>query len=719
MELNIRGRLCRELFDEKTTAYRMDLYVRFYPVLWPCEDAFREFLTVPDTSLQLSAAKTVYACVGAEEDVFLPRFTWKNLIFLQQNRLADTPGSYVAQDHVIHSISLYVLGIYAFFNLPVFQRKILQARDGMSATEDELLLQFIKKWKIFSFYHDLGYVFETLVGRDGQALEQQILSDYLNLPGRVLSECVSRSVARLTVATALVRRSRACFRMYKGALIGAKWLNNAGKEETPETLRQMLDHYSDYKLLEDVQSLEGLCQFSPFLRHMEGLAIVEKQRDCPLAFFKWGKNGVIRLAYRDSSDLPECVLYAVENVLPLDFKGISIRYYLHVEDFKQNLLNCSRTYKAFQTEAQQFDTYLPEKLRRQFSLICNDSSITRAFYEISDWHETHWSQENGEHEESGKRDCEKLADCFSEALRESVDREVQAVLRGTKLTVGDLEKAIETLGERIKVIDVGEIQENAIHNYEKEGIPGEIFGYSRRLYRNLWETFENYGTNVPYMRFENQYIHIIPFAFKEDNRFAKAMYDQMEKLARDLSLKMETLETYRPDYSTCDHGILSAALLFQALATYHYLAQAAKQNSPIEFAWSAPGGIHELVGEESVALYADAVFAIMLHNIYTRRARPRYGLCYQQNIDQNPFSFFCALMDNLQKWSRPKQIDFSVMNIPEDHYLGNDFDIDVSRGKIRVICHSTRAGKMREQLEYAEDYLPGILNLVCVTEEEI
>ena len=59
------------------------------------------------------------------------------------------------------------------------------------------------------------------------------------------------------------------------------------------------------------------------------------------------------------------------------------------------------------------------------------------------------------------------------------------------------------------------------------------------------------------------------------------------------------------------------------------------------------------------------------------------------------------------------------MDLPDDHYLGHNFDISVSEGRLRIICNSTRVGKMQEQIEYAEDYLPGILNLICITEEEL
>lgn len=719
MELNIRGHLLRELFEEKTVACSKDLYMQFYPVLWPCEDAFREFLSTPDISIQLSSAKTIFTCIGAEENVFLPRFTWKNLIFLQQTHLTDGTKNYIAQDHVIHSVSLYVMGIYAFFNMPIFQRKILKARDRVSDTEDEQLLQFIKKWKLFSFYHDLGYVFESLVGCDGNILEQQILATYGDLPSCILSECVSRSVSRQILATALARKGKTKFWMDKNILEGTKWLNEAREEESTQAVVQRLKHCLDYKLLEDVQSIEGMHSLAPLLQRASGLAVMERQRGCPLAFIKWERNGDSYVIYRHDANLPVGVIYAVKKMLPLNFEGFFICYYLCMEDFKRIFLDYSGAYHAFQLEAQQFDTYLPEQLRRQFSLIYHDSCITQVFYEICNWHQTHWSQMNRGQQTETLRYGEALSTCFSKAIQESVKRESETVLKNTEVTVKNLEEIIERLGKQIQTIDVGKVQREAIYDYEKGGIPGEIFYYSEQLYGNLWDALGSHITDVPYIRLNGQNIQITPFFFAVDNELAKTVYSEIEKRAEDLGLKLEKLATYRPDFSACDHGVVSSMLLFQALAFCYDLSQVAQHNSPIEFAWNTPGGIDDLVKEESAALYADAIFAILLHNIYTKKARPQYGLCYQQDIDRNTFSYFCALMDNLQKWSRPKQIDFSVMDLPEDHYLGNDFDVNVSKGRLRVICHSNRAGKMRAQLEYAEDYLPGILNLICVTEEEI
>lgn len=722
MELNIRGRLLRQLFEEKAVPCNQELYLRSYPVIWPCEDVFQEFLSTPDAYVQMSAAKVVYSCIGAEEDVFLPGFTWKKLIFLQQTRLANRSKDHIAQDHVVHSINLYILGIYAFFNMPIFQRKLLKARDGLPDTETERLLQFVKKWKLFSLYHDLGYVFESLVGHDGIVQEPQILSSYEGLSKCILSECVSRSVSRQIVATAIARKRGKPFQVGKHILAGTRWFDEAGEETPIQALEQILESCKDYRLLEEVQSLEGLHPLAPLLRRTAGLAVVEQQKGNPLVFVRWEEEGNSRAICRHDASLPAGTLYAVKNMIPLDVRGLSIRYYLCVEDFEQRTLNGGGAYRAFHREVQQFDTYLPEQLRRQFSLIYHDSCITQAFYKVCDWHQAHWGQsdkEQAQQAETLNQYGDALSTCFAKAIQESVQQETKTALKNTEVTVKNLEEIIKGIGRKIQAIDLGKVQKDAIFDYEKGGIPGEIFDYSRRLYWNLWETLECRTTGAPYMRMAGQNIQITPFSFEADNGLAKALYAGLKKRGKELDLDLEMLETYQPDFSTCDHGVVSAMLLFQALAFCHDLSRAAQKNSPIEFAWNAPGGIHEITEEKSTALYADAIFAILLHNIYTKRAQPKYGLCYRQDIDQNPFSYFCALMDNLQKWNRPKQIDLSVMDLPEDHYLGNNFDLEVSKGRLRIICHSTYAGKMRENLEYTEDYLPGVLSLVCVTEEEL
>ena len=717
--MRIQEHMYNVLFEKKNVACRLDLYMRFYPILWPCEDMFREFLVESDSSIQMSTAKGIYSYIGVEEDVFLPQFTWKRLIQLQQKKLVNRPGNYIPQDHVIHSVSLYILGIYAFFNLPVFQRKLLHIRGEDFQTEEKRLLQFIKKWKLFAFYHDIGYVFEAYVDSEGKINDAQVLSDYLRLKEHILAEYVSRSVSRLIIATALVRRNGSKFHLDESVFSGANWITESGESQKSEAICQKLENCQKYRLLEDIQSMEGFRHLSPFLSHVGYLAVVEDLQNRPLALFQHDEDGDTYLVYYHGS-MTKDMLLAIKESLPLYWEGITIRYYLCVESFWQKLLEHSEQYQAFRQEAQEFDRTLPENLSKQFSLICNDSFVTEIFYRINEWHHIHWHWESGEKEESKEaldNYQNEIAAHFSQVLNESVHQIIQTTLQGVQLTAENLQETIDILSEKIKEIDISEIQKNATYRYERAGVPHEILKYSSRLYKNLLRELNRQET-VPYLRVKEQTLFAEPFSGERENSFAASLYDRMEKLASALKLELKTLIAYRPDFSTCDHGVFSAGLLFQALTVLGNLEKTIEATSPLEFAWSFPQCLHKIVEAESISLYADVVFSILLHNVYVKSAKPKYGLQYQQDIDQNPFSYFCALMDILQKWNRPKQIDFSVMDLPDDHYLGNSFDVNVSKGRLRIVCHSSRAGRMRQQLDKAEEYLPGILNLICVTEEE-
>lgn len=197
--------------------------------------------------------------------------------------------------------------------------------------------------------------------------------------------------------------------MDKSILEGTKWFNEAREEESPQAVVQRLEHCLDYKLLEDVQSIEGMYSLAPLLQRTSGLAVMERQGGCPLAFIKWERSGDSYVIYRHDANLPVGVLYAAKKMLPLNFEGLFICYYLCMEDFKRIFGEYSGAYNAFQLEAQQFDTYLPEQLRRQFSLIYHDSCITQVFYEICNWHQTHWSQMNREQQTETLRYGEALS----------------------------------------------------------------------------------------------------------------------------------------------------------------------------------------------------------------------------------------------------------------------------------------------------------------------
>ena len=125
-----------------------------------------------------------------------------------------------------------------------------------------------------------------------------------------------------------------------------------------------------------------------------------------------------------------------------------------------------------------------------------------------------------------------------------------------------------------------------------------------------------------------------------------------------------------------------------------------------------------MANDKSISLYSKVLFSILIHNVYTKKSK-EYGIDYKHNIDVDAFSYFCALMDSLQKWGRPKQLDWAVVDLPKNHLLGNDYDIKFTEHNIIINCSTSVAGDMRNDVNALEQYLPGASHIIKLEEKEL
>lgn len=80
----------------------------------------------------------------------------------------------------------------------------------------------------------------------------------------------------------------------------------------------------------------------------------------------------------------------------------------------------------------------------------------------------------------------------------------------------------------------------------------------------------------------------------------------------------------------------------------------------------------------------------------------------------NAFSYFCTFCDVLQKWKRPKQLDFSKTNLPEHHYMNDDFDLVVTSNNIMIVCNNFDVDTIKKDIQNAETFLSGISNIIQI-----
>ena len=72
------------------------------------------------------------------------------------------------------------------------------------------------------------------------------------------------------------------------------------------------------------------------------------------------------------------------------------------------------------------------------------------------------------------------------------------------------------------------------------------------------------------------------------------------------------------------------------------------------------------------------------------------------------------MCDTIQKWGRYKLIDSTLVTLPSNSYLEDEFDINISEGQIHIHCLKKNFNDMKNTIQSAEEYLPGITKLVTI-----
>ena len=83
-------------------------------------------------------------------------------------------------------------------------------------------------------------------------------------------------------------------------------------------------------------------------------------------------------------------------------------------------------------------------------------------------------------------------------------------------------------------------------------------------------------------------------------------------------------------------------------------------------------------------IISNTAFAIACHNIYPDRIKKCCSVDgWRTNVEDNPFSYFCMLNDNLQRWGREKFFDKSKINyLP--YYSLDKYNITIRNDKIII-----------------------------------
>ena len=722
---NISNRFYIELFDRKSVQIDPQLYKELYYSIWPCEEHFISFLQETDPNLRLDAAKKIYSSVEFVDDVFLPTQLMKNVIKSQYTKWSKNIEGYVSQDHVIHSVNLYILGIYIFFNHSALHRGLIQhslrSDSYYSATKS-----FIKKWRLFALYHDLGYFLEDRGFSNTLPINDVDIELYKNLSPYLAVQYASKSVSRfiITANQAVNEFKNIIFNVNDYSMLSSHRWNDISRQEILfSDLQKRLAKFNSAKCVAYDCTISNLNNFAPLLENSFFLIVIYDYSGICVGFAEFENNELSNLYYiKDSCiDKPGEVV-SKEFVLRLLSTCTSFLYVSEVEGKVKSIVPV-----PYKTLYPLFYNNLPDTQKNDFAFASNDRDFELAVEGVAN-KITKLMRKRGEQPDkkwfiSAEH---SISNYYVTALKNEIINTLDQQASKKEIDSSNIAKILNDWSRSLRRKDIREKiindtqNEVARHFRDQDGAYTDILNFTERCYLEIVEILKDELLkskiyNVLQLN-EKQEIAFSPFVYWNPNTSSN---DSIQKLFRQITLHANSLNTsveklccYHTDFSDMDHGVTSASLLFHAVAVNLLLLSHRDQLGPAIFSWI---GFENQTNrkERIINECAEVIFAVLIHNIYVK-SKVSYGIDYKHNFRKEPFAYFSTLCDTLQKWERTKRINPGYVEQPKYHYLENNFDLACDEQGIKLFCMEKYTQNLKDWIYDAESFLPGISKIVVI-----
>lgn len=261
---SIRAQLVQKLFYSPNPVNKKE-FINAKGQLFFDSVEFEKFITSTDSQERVSIAKSILLRIVYQNHFSVPSRLLFNLQLSQEkDKNAVKKGDYIPQDHFVHLVHLYLLGIYFFSYHKTLHNKILadlnkyrrkfskfnNFYNSKGVLRQNSYVLFSKVWSYFVIYHDIGYPFERILPKKRNAKEKiPYLKQFKKITKSVYKDLGIKTMANLIV------------------------LSNIFKNDVGDNLYEMfLNHHDTYydkygrKSIEfDEQVYEDLCngKYSP------------------------------------------------------------------------------------------------------------------------------------------------------------------------------------------------------------------------------------------------------------------------------------------------------------------------------------------------------------------------------------------------------------------------------------------------------------------------
>lgn len=744
----------KELLENKTVAFQPELYRMYFHKIFPDSREFSTFLTTSSDQKRLESAMRILDRLNFCSNFPIVEDVYANLVRSETEKLSGKDDSHVGQDHFVHTVNLYILGIYLFFNHPVFHGRLIdyffdkRQRESELETRKQLAVKsFLSAWKYYVCSHDIGYPLESLVDQNGQIQDARFrpfMQQYAHLHEYQAYGMTLKMMAKLIFCLYLFQNARQTLRKINcgsNESLDGQWLDRAESPETRYSLSSVIElsGCGDYVRLEFVQSYEGIKMLMPLI-DFSNVVILIRDVDGEPIVLNYFKEGSGKRTWISAERQP--------------FSDVQLRNIrlFGSDEFPANGYSC--TYFVKDPMAR-----LKEQLEKiDVGDYCESwSELAESYFTCR--HKLFVDLSNDEEENEGVvykiyRDIlrrfphSKLKAGFLDLWEEEKKSAISPKLRGQIL--GIITSVIQNL-------DFQDVPKSSWRSHIEENI-------SMTLEEN-WEVLCGEGTVEDRISMEIQSLNtMLNILYKKVEEYFKQLPEliSMRKEAGDeepsiiecdlLGLNMsnskggrteaalcgglleqvekklhvehflrqeqnlEDFLCYRRDHSCFDHGIISATLLLSTIVNYCSVSERlVEEDSVFLLAWDIePKSLTRKLEEKSTLLLVDAIYTILVHNLYPSVYRARVGNELLHGLGKNPFSYFGLLCDSLQLWDRVQQIKPAerLLDYPLE---GSHFDLRMRDNQICLVGPLECIEKVRAKCREMGGYLLGADEMVVIS----
>lgn len=724
---HINKTFLRALFYEKKVAINQSQFKALHQVIFPCADLFEKFLLSDNEEEQKEKTKQIIQNLLFQSKAYPCPEILESLIKAESDYPASNEKSFIPQDHVIHSLNVYILGIFLYFNHQLLHDRLNDFFDDIDRYDTDSspiaeTLHFIEAWKVFSLYHDLGYPFERLISTEKTTDTVNPLLVYENLASYLEFDEAVRSLAVAILVTCICMRSRKKLNSYldKHGIVLAKWESIGYHSGNHEIDKAKIEEWKNYVKLYCVFSPQDAKTLYPFISFDDLLFVVKNNRGNEY-FIITKIEGEYVCLKRPNTSAP--------NINILTYPTDEFEFEVFCNNPCDLLQSKATTYRFPELKESDWpeiaaffgESYITKATKRFYT--CEDALVDIYRELRKEYKFDYTTLEYDEIKESKFADRKQLKECLIKDITEIIDNNEDSD-EELEITLSNITQQInrklsdKTYQELVlnKLVQI-ENKENS-----RLQILYQVFSPTHYCLRAPSSKVITRKPNVFYKKKKGKkdkyIINCVPFAvsfYDNCQIFNKTYSDILKQITDNLTdmrivdNDISPIQRYSPKWNAYDHGIMSAHISLFVMA---WRAQC--NTSPfLKISQENKDSCLQDLCKERLA--AEAISAIVSHNIYISRYCSLGNNAYTLSLDNHPLAFFGALCDSLQIWNRKHNADQSRITLKDFNPTHHHVMIDIRRNDI-VLTIETDNPKKTGQVQRAnlDQYLKGASPMVKI-----